>query len=98
MKLAPERTALVLIEFQNDFTTEGGVFHGGVKGVMDATNMLANTVETVRKAREAGVAIVHVPISFTSDYHELTPNPYGILKGVKDNGAFKQNTWGAESV
>lgn len=98
MKLAPEQTALVLIEFQNDFTTEGGVFHGGVKGVMDATNMLANTVETVKKAREAGVTVVHVPIAFTSDYHELTPNPYGILKGVKDNGAFKKNTWGAEIV
>ena len=33
--LDPSETALVLIEFQNDFTTEGGVFHGAVQTVME---------------------------------------------------------------
>jgi nicotinamidase-related amidase len=98
MQLDPNKTALVLIEFQNDFTTEGGVFHEAVKGVMDANNMLANTSQTVQEAREAGLQILHVPISFTEDYRELTGTPYGILKGVVDNGAFKKNTWGAEIV
>lgn len=98
MELKPNETALVLIEFQNDFTTEGGIFHGAVKGVMDSSNMLNNTVETVKSAREAGVNIIYVPISFTNDYHEVTPTPYGIMKGVVDNGAFKQNTWGSEIV
>lgn len=98
MQLSAERTALVLIEFQNDFTTEGGVFHGGVKAVMDSTQMLPHTIELVRQAREWGIQIVHVPISFSGDYHELTPTPYGILKGVKDAGAFKKGTWGAEIV
>lgn len=98
MQVSAERTALVLIEFQNDFTTEGGVFHGGVKAVMDSTQMLPNTIELVKQARELGIQIVHVPIAFTADYHELTPNPYGILKGVKDAGAFKKGTWGAEII
>jgi ureidoacrylate peracid hydrolase len=96
MQLDPMKAALVLIEFQNDFTTEGGVFHPAVKEVMQANNMLANTVETVQEAREAGMQILHVPISFTENYRELTGTPYGILKGVVDNGAFKKNTWGAE--
>jgi ureidoacrylate peracid hydrolase len=96
MELNPKETALVLIEFQNDFTTEGGIFHGAVKGVMDANNMLANTVETVKAARNAGINILYVPIAFTEDYHEVTATPYGILKGVVDNGAFKKNTWGTE--
>jgi ureidoacrylate peracid hydrolase len=96
MSLNPSETAIVLIEFQNDFTTEGGIFHGAVKGVMDATDMLNNAAETVKEAREAGINVIHVPISFTDDYHEVTPNPYGIMKGVVDNGAFKKNTWGTE--
>ena len=50
----PKSTAVVLIEYQNDFTSEGGTLHGAVKPVMDATNMLANTVETVKRAREMG--------------------------------------------
>ena len=37
----PKKTALVLIEYQNDFTSEGGTLHGAVKGVMDKSNMLA---------------------------------------------------------
>lgn len=96
MSLNPNETAVVLIEFQNDFTTEGGIFHGAVKSVMDSTNMLKNAAETVKEAREAGINVIHVPISFTGDYHEVTPNPYGIMKGVVDNGAFKKDTWGTE--
>lgn len=96
MQIDPKKTALVLIEFQNDFTTEGGVFHEAVKAVMEANHMLENTLETVREARKAGIQILHVPISFTDDYRELTGSPYGILKGVVDSGAFRKNTWGVE--
>jgi ureidoacrylate peracid hydrolase len=94
----PKSTAVVLIEYQNDFTTEGGTLHQAVKPVMDKTNMLANTVETVKKARELGATIVYAPISFTDDYHELSPTPYGILKGVVDSKSFRQGTWGAQIV
>ena len=94
----PKHTALVLIEYQNDFTSEGGTLHGAVKGVMESTHMLANTVETVKKARELGVTIVYEPITFTDDYHELSPQPYGILKGVVDSRSFRKGTWGAEIV
>jgi ureidoacrylate peracid hydrolase len=94
----PKTTALVLIEYQNDFTTPGGTLHDAVKGVMESTNMLANTVETVAKARELGATIVFAPITFTDDYHELSPQPYGILKGVVDSRSFRKGTWGAEIV
>ena len=94
----PKRTAVVLIEYQNDFTSEGGTLHDAVKPVMDSTNMLANTMETVKKARELGATIVHAPITFTDDYHELTPEPYGILKGVVDSKSFRKGTWGSEIV
>ncbi len=91
-------TAVVLIEYQNDFTSDGGTLHQAVKPVMDKSNMLANTVETVKQARALGATIVYAPITFTDDYHELSPNPYGILKGVVDSKSFRQGTWGAEIV
>ncbi|HKB91410.1 MAG TPA: cysteine hydrolase [Opitutaceae bacterium] len=91
-------TALVLIEYQNDFTTPGGVFHNAVKSVMESNNMLANTEKVVEEVREAGGCVVHVPISFTDDYHELTSSPYGILKAVVDNKAFRKGARGAEIV
>jgi len=92
----PAQTALVLIEYQNDFTSVGGTLHNAVKGVMESTNMLANTVATVKQARAAGVTIVFVPITFTPDYRELSPTPYGILRGVVESQSFRQGTWGAE--
>src|SRR5271165_3446719 len=92
-KMDAKSTAIVLIEYQNDFTSEGGTLHQAVKPVMEQTNMLANTVETVKQARALGATIVYAPITFTDDYHELSPNPYGILKGVVDSKSFRQGTW-----
>ena len=94
----PKRTALVLIEYQNDFTSKGGTLHDAVKGVMDKSNMLQNTVETVKKARAAGCTIVHAPITFVEGYGELSSEPYGILKGVVDSKSFRKGSWGAEIV
>jgi len=48
----PKTTAIVLIEYQNDFTTPNGIFHDGVKGVMQSSNMLSNTVALVNRSRE----------------------------------------------
>jgi len=98
MAMDPKTTALVLIEYQNDFTSEGGALHNGVKAVMHSTNMLANTVKTVAEARKAGVAVMFAPISFAAGYGEITSEPYGILKGVVDAKAFVRGSWGAAIV
>jgi ureidoacrylate peracid hydrolase len=92
------KTALVLIEYQNDFTSPGGTLHDAVKGVMEKTGMLANTIETVKKARALGATIVFVPITFVEGYGEMRSEPYGILKGVKDSKSFVKGSWGAEIV
>jgi len=94
----PRSTALVLIEFQNDFTTEGGALHGAVADSMAQTNMLENAKEVVAAAREAGATIIHAPISFANGYKEITGSPYGILKGVVDSNAFVKGEWGAEII
>ena len=98
MPIDPKRTAVVLIEYQNDFTSEGGALHDAVRGVMDQTGMLDNTRELVEVARAAGATIVHAPITFAPGYGELSEHPYGILKGVVDSTAFVKGSWGAEIV
>jgi nicotinamidase-related amidase len=98
MPFDPKRTAVVLIEYQNDFTSEGGVLHDAVRGVMESTGMLDNTRALVEAARSAGATIVHAPITFAPGYGELSEHPYGILKGVVDSTAFVKGEWGAEIV
>lgn len=96
--LDPATTALVLIEYQNEFTTAGGVLHDAVAPVMNATTMLPKTVALVEAARAAGVTIMHAPITFAPGYAEITRHPYGILKGVVEGNAFVKDTWGAAIV
>jgi nicotinamidase-related amidase len=98
LRLDPAETALILIEYQNDFTSPGGVFHDAVAGVMAKNGMLANTVALADAARAAGITVMHAPISFAPGYGELSRHPYGILKGVVDGSAFVKGTWGAEIV
>jgi nicotinamidase-related amidase len=98
LTLDPSTTAVVLIEYQNDFTTEGGVLHGAVSEVMGATDMLAKTKDLVAAARRAGATVMHAPITFVEGYHEISSHPYGILKGVVDGNAFVKGSWGAAIV
>ncbi|HZW45467.1 MAG TPA: cysteine hydrolase [Dermatophilaceae bacterium] len=94
MSIDPSKTAVVLIEYQNDFVSEGGALHGAVKAVMDKTDMLANTKKMVQAARAAGATIMHAPITFAPGYNEISAHPYGILKGVVDGAAFIKGGWG----
>src|SRR3954471_714830 len=98
LQLDPAKTAVVLIEYQNEFTTEGGVLHGAVAPVMEKTGMLPKTVALADRARSAGVTVMHAPISFAPGFGELSRHPYGILKGVVDGNAFVKGTWGAAIV
>jgi nicotinamidase-related amidase len=98
MQVDPRTTAVVLVEYQNDFTTEGGTLHGAVAGVMKQSDMLENSQRVVESARRAGATILHAPITFAPGYGELgdPDKVYGILKGVIDSNSFVKGTWGAE--
>jgi ureidoacrylate peracid hydrolase len=98
MSIDPTRTAVVLIEYQNDFASDGGALHGAVEEVMNRTGMLDNSRQLVEAARAAGATIVHAPITFAEGFGELADHPYGILKGVVDSTAFVKGSWGAEFV
>jgi nicotinamidase-related amidase len=98
MTIDPKTTAVVLIEFQNDFTSDGGVLHGAVSDVMEKTDMLANARQVADAARASGATVMHAPITFAEGYNEISDHPYGILKGVVDGNAFVKNSWGAAIV
>jgi nicotinamidase-related amidase len=98
MRVNAETTAIVLIEYQNDFVKPGGAQHDAVAGVMQSTNMLANTLTLVKDVRRLGATIMLAPIGFAEGYPEIPAQPYGILKGVVDSGAFRKGSWGAEII
>ncbi|MFV8749074.1 cysteine hydrolase [Nannocystaceae bacterium ST9] len=98
MAIDPSKTAVLLIEYQNEFATEGGVLHGAVAEVMKRTEMLANTSRVVERARAKGATIMHAPITFVEGYAEISAHPYGILAGVVAGKAFIKGSWGAQII
>jgi len=91
----PEKTALILIGYQNDYFAEDGILHGVIE--CDAKPVLANTLKILQALAESQVTIISTPILFTDDYRELD-QPVGILKAIKDVGAFKRSSVGGETI
>jgi nicotinamidase-related amidase len=92
--LDPENTALILIGFQNEYFSPQGALFGYLMG---ASQVLAHTVDLVKRLSSTPLLIVDTPIIFTPDYSELV-EPTGILKAVKELGAFKAGTRGSETL
>ncbi len=69
--LKAEETAIILVDFQANFTPPEGTWYNRFKPVYDKTKMLDRTVELVKAARAKGVLVVHVTEGYSQDYREL---------------------------
>jgi ureidoacrylate peracid hydrolase len=90
-------TAVVLIEFQNDFCKEGGKLHELVKGEIARKNTVKNAVELTRIAREKGCLIVHCPFVYDPQWASECA-VCGIIAGAGDAGAFLPGREGSEFI
>ncbi len=93
----PKHTALVLIGYQNDYFAADGILHQVIEESSRVTGTLTNTVDLVARLRSTPLLIVATPVIFTPDYSELVES-VGILKTIKELGAFKAGTKGAETI
>ena len=90
------KSALVLVDLENDFLSEEGVLHGAVKDSLNANETIRNLNRTLQAARKKGMKIIFTSMSFSNDYREMGERPYGILAAVKESAAFKRGSWGAD--
>ena len=92
-----EKTALILIGFQNDYFANDGILHSVIEESSRATGSLANTLSLLEHGGSRFGLVVSTPIHFTEDYSELE-DPVGILATIRDVGAFKAGTRGAAVI
>lgn len=95
--MKPEQTALILIGYQNDYFSPSGILHSIIEESSKVTNVLANTVHLLQCLASTSVLTITTPIFFTPDYEELI-DPIGILKKIKDVGAFQMGTTGSQTI
>jgi nicotinamidase-related amidase len=91
------KKALILIGFQNDYFAEDGILRAAVEESSRTNRVLEHTVELLKRAMETEALIIETPIIFTETYEELV-DPVGILKTIKDVGAFKAGSSGSETI
>ncbi len=94
-----KETAIVFIEFQNDFCKPGGSLYEAVKDQIAAQNTLANAQDCIQKARGRCLTLL-VPILFEQDYCDAGCE--GVLGPIHVNAmnakAFRKGTWGGEII
>jgi nicotinamidase-related amidase len=91
------RTALVLVGFQNEWFAPTGVLNEVFEDKSHVERMIKNVLRLVTQLQHTDVPIVSTPIVFTPDYRELL-DPVGILKTIRDVKAFQHGTMGSELI
>jgi nicotinamidase-related amidase len=88
-------TAVIMIGYQHDYFGADGKLHKVIEA--SASKVFNNTIKLIEALKETSVTMVETPIVFTQDYGELV-EPSGILKIIKDVGAFRSGGLGAETI
>ena len=67
MTVDPSRTALIVVDMQNDFGAEGGMFHRAGIPISGIKAAVAPTVRVLAAARGTGIQIVYLKMQFAAD-------------------------------
>ncbi|MDQ6671537.1 MAG: cysteine hydrolase family protein [Chloroflexota bacterium] len=57
--LEPVRTAVIVVDMQNDFASEGGSFARGGRDITLIRNAIAPTARVLGAARSAGIRVIY---------------------------------------
>jgi len=92
-----KETAVVMIEFQNEFCKEGGKLNELVKDEIDRQQTIENGAKLADGAREKGCLVIHTPFVFDEQWVD-DKCVCGIIAGAKEGGAFRPGDWGTEFI
>ena len=92
--LASGATAILLLDFQNEFAKQGGKLHADVAVAMGTTGMLENVPKLVDYARKMNAMIIYSPFVMkeSGQFTCLSTSPT-IPKYSQQCGLFTENTW-----
>ncbi len=92
-----DKTAVILIEFQNEFCRDDGKLYDMVKDEISRQRTVEHAVELAQGAREKGVLVIHCPFVFDEEWVD-DRCICGIIAGAKEGGAFRAGEWGTEII
>src|SRR5213595_3139579 len=80
------RTAVVVVDMQNDFGAEGGMFHRAGVDISSIRQAIVPTARVLAAARKSGAKIVYLKTEYRPDLSDLgpvdSPNWIGEVRAV----------------
>lgn len=73
MSIDPARTALIVVDMQNDFGAEGGMFHRAGIDIAMIRSAIMPTARALGAARSAGIQVVYLKMAFQPDMSDAGP-------------------------
>src|SRR5438105_3345066 len=103
VSLDPRRTAVLVVDMQNDFASRGGMFDRAGIDTSDAATAIDATQGLLETAREAGITIVYLKMEYEPDLsdagQEGTPNRIKHAPlGLDARDVLIRDTWGSAIV
>jgi len=90
------KTALVMIEFQNDFCDERGALNHLLKDEIQRTKVIENSAKACKAARAKGIKVFHIGINFSADMSDNPQRGLGQLGNAARSIVFVRGSFGAE--
>src|SRR3974390_539568 len=81
-QLNPRETAILFVDFQNEFASENGKLYPILKEELKRKSVLENAISLVKAARERGVLIVHTTAGYSPGYAEVDKSNPGIFHKI----------------
>jgi len=102
--MSGSRTAILLLDFQNEFVKKGGKLHNDVADTMEKTGVLENVPKLVDFARKTDAMIIYSPVvmketgTLTSSVTRRQSTTFHSTEYSKQYGLFTENTWNCEII
>jgi hypothetical protein len=71
--LDPSRTAVIVVDMQNDFASEGGGFARAGRDISSIQRSIAPTSRVLAAARDADMKVIYLKIEFRPDLSDVGP-------------------------
>ena len=71
IRIEPRRTAVIVVDMQNDFGSKGGMFDRAGIDIRGIQGAVAPTASVLASARRAGIKIVYLKMGFRPDLSDL---------------------------
>ncbi|WHO76062.1 cysteine hydrolase [Rhizobium sp. BT03] len=85
---AGARSALILIEYQNDWLAPTGGINGQFQDREQIDTAIVNSKTILEQARRRNIEVIHVRMVLEPNYRVLGEGKYGLRKMVRDYGSF----------